>query len=220
MSNSTGGPGAHAGSKPARLVFHPLVPDRWTDLERLFGARGACGGCWCMWWRLAHAEFERGKGEGNRRALRRLVAAGEEPGLLAYAEDEPVGWVAVAPRPKLRRLERSRILAPVDDRPVWSVVCFFVTKSQRACGVSVRLLEAAAQHVQRRGGRIVEGYPSEPQGRLPEAFAYTGVASAFRQAGFVEVARRSPTRPIMRLEIAGPGGAAAGRRQGSRSSSR
>ncbi len=208
MAKSTQAAGARARPGRDALTFRALDAESWADLERLFGARGACGGCWCMWWRLARADFERGKGEANRRALRRLVAAGEEPGVIAYAGGEPVGWVALAPRERLRRLERSRVLAPVDERPVWSVVCFFVAKGHRDRGVSLRLLEAAVAHARRRGGRIVEGYPSEPRDRLPAAFAYTGLASVFRQAGFTEVARRSTTRPIMRLEIPGPRGAA------------
>ena len=146
------------GAAPAEtLTFRAVGPDRWDDLARLFGSRGACGGCWCMSWRRSRAEFERGKGAGNRRALRRIVAAGEEPGLIAYRGDEPIGWIAIAPRERYPRLAASRVLAPVDDRPVWSVTCFFVAKGQRGLGVSVRLLEAAVEHARRRGGRVVEG---------------------------------------------------------------
>jgi GNAT superfamily N-acetyltransferase len=184
------------------LAFHPLVPERWSDLERLFGARGACGGCWCMWWRLPRAEFARRKGQGNRRTLRRIVDTGDVPGILAYAGDEPVGWCSVAPRDDFPVLEHSRTLKRVDERPVWSVVCFFVARPFRRRGVSVRLLKAAADHVRRNGGELLEGYPVEPRTRaLPDAFAWTGLARAFRAAGFEEVARRSPSRPIMRLTV-------------------
>ena len=100
------------------FLVHPATPDRWHDLERLFGAKGACGGCWCMLWRLPRGEYDRGKGEGNRAAMRVLIAAGKAPGLLAYVGKEPVGWCAVAPRAVYPGLERSRILKPVDDRPV------------------------------------------------------------------------------------------------------
>ncbi len=185
------------------LDFHPLTPDRWRDLERLFGERGACGGCWCMWWRLTGKEFEAGKGEPNRRAMKKLVDAGAEPGILAYEGGEPVGWCALAPRASYGRLARSRILAPVDERPVWSVVCFFVDRRWRERGVSVALLEAAAAHARERGAELLEGYPVEPRkARAPAVFVYTGLAAAFRRAGFAEVARRSPTRPIMRRELA------------------
>lgn len=181
---------------------HPVTPDRWDDLERLFGPRGACGGCWCMWYRLTKREFDAGKGVGNRRAMRRIVAAGRTPGLLAYHRDEPVGWCSVAPRDEYVRLRTSRILKPVDDRPVWSVVCFFIAKAHRGRGVATGLLEAAVRYVQDSGGTIVEGYPVEPRkGKMPDAFVYQGLASSFRRAGFGEVARRSETRPIMRYVI-------------------
>ncbi len=185
-----------------QLDFHPLTPDRWADFESLFGERGACGGCWCMHWRLTHADYERQKGEANKQAMKALVASGEVPGLLAYADGRPVAWCAVAPRAAYPRLHRSRILKPVDDTPVWSVVCFFVDKACRHQGVSVRLLHAVCGYVKDRGGAVVEGYPVEPKKEtMPPAFAWTGLASAFVQAGFQECARRSETRPIMRYYL-------------------
>ena len=102
-------------------VFHPLTADRWMDLEALFGARGACGGCWCMTWRLPRARFEEGKGDGNRAAFRRRVRSGPPPGVLAYVEDEPAGWCAIAPRAEYEYLSRSRVLRAIDDRAVWAV---------------------------------------------------------------------------------------------------
>lgn len=184
------------------LEFHPLSPDRWADLERLFGEQGACGGCWCMWWRLSHREFEAQKGEGTRQALKAVVQSGEVPGILAYWKSQPVGWCAVAPRERFPRLARSRILRPVDNAPVWSIVCFFVDEAHRGRGVHAGLLRAAVEYVREQGGQIVEGYPVEPkEGRIAPTFAYHGLASAFRKAGFVEVARRSETRPIMRLVL-------------------
>jgi len=161
------------------LAIRPLTPARWKDLEALFGERGACGGCWCMFWRLQK---------------------GKPPGLIAYEGRTPIGWCAVAPRAQYPALARSRILQPVDGEPVWSVSCLFVARPYRKRGVSTRLLEAAADYARRRGGRIVEGYPVEPRGKVADAFVWTGLASAFRQAGFKEVARRSKTRPIMRRE--------------------
>jgi GNAT superfamily N-acetyltransferase len=181
------------------LVFHPVTPDRWTDLESLFGPRGACGGCWCMYWRLTHSEFNQFKGDSNRRFLKSIVDSGEVPGLLAYQAGVPVGWVSVEPRPAFSALERSRILKPVDEQPVWSVVCFFVARGSRRKGVTVALLKAAVEYARQQGAEIVEGYPVEPKdAKVPDPFVYTGLASAFRQAGFKEVLRRSGTRPIMR----------------------
>jgi GNAT superfamily N-acetyltransferase len=154
-----------------------------------------------MYWRLPRAAFTRGKGARNRRALNGLVASRACPGLMAYLGRQPIGWCAVAPRVEFPVLARSRILAPVDGTPVWSVVCLFVARPFRRRGVSVALLRAAVEHAQRRGARAVEGYPVEPRGgRVPDVFVWTGLASAFRRAGFREVARRSATRPIMRAE--------------------
>jgi len=185
------------------LEFHPLTRGRWVDVEQLFGQRGACGSCWCMWWRLARSDFMLQRGEMNRKAFKDLVDSGKVPGILAYAEGQPIGWCAVAPRETFPRLERSRILSRVDNKPVWSVVCFFVAKAFRRKGISVRLLTAAVDHVRKKGGKIVEGYPVEPKKdwASPDPFVYTGLFSAFRKAGFVEVARRSRTRPIMRYVL-------------------
>jgi GNAT superfamily N-acetyltransferase len=184
------------------LEFYPLTAERWADFEKLFGKRGACGGCWCMWWRLKRSEFERQKGEGNRKAIKRIVDSGEVPGILAYANGQAVAWCSVAPREAYPALERSRTLKRVDNKPVWSVVCFFVAKPFRGRGITLKLLRAAIEHVVKNGGKIVEGYPIEPKvGRIPDAFAYTGLVSTFRKAGFVEVASRSERRPIMRYII-------------------
>jgi len=186
----------------ARLALHPLTDERWGDLEKLFGERGACGGCWCMWWRLTRAEFEKKKGAPNKRAFRKIVRAGEEPGILAYAGDEPIGWCAIAPREMYPSLNRSRILKPVDDKPVWSITCFFIARPHRRRGVSVRLIDAAVKHARAHGAKIIEGYPVRPRKEsIPDAFAWTGVPSAFQRAGFREVLRRSPTRPIMRRRL-------------------
>jgi GNAT superfamily N-acetyltransferase len=184
------------------MQIYPLTRERWPDLEALFGERGAVGGCWCMWWRLKSSEFERRQGEENRQAFQALVDAGEVPGLLAYVAGKPVAWCSLAPRAKFPRLERSRILKPVDEQPVWSIVCFFVDKRYRNQGMMVKLLQAAIDYVRQQGGHVVEGYPVEPKtDPMPAAFAYTGLASAFKKAGFVECLRRSETRPIMRFYI-------------------
>ncbi|HEY6194817.1 MAG TPA: GNAT family N-acetyltransferase, partial [Candidatus Eisenbacteria bacterium] len=188
-----------AAATDRRIV--PLTPSRWPDLERLFGARGACGGCWCMWMRLPIAEFRRGKGAGNRRALRTLVAR-RPPGLLAYEAGEPVGWVAVGPRDEYLRLANSRVLEPVAGERVWAAPCFFVKTTHRGRGLTAALIEAAAAYAKRRGAWSVEGYPSANRAeRQPPAFVYTGFESTFRRAGFTEIARRSPTRPILRRAL-------------------
>jgi GNAT superfamily N-acetyltransferase len=169
------------------------------DVERLFGERGACGGCWCMVWRLERRAWESGKGERNKLAFKKLVTDNARPGVVAYLGRDPIGWCAIAPRRAYSHLARSRVLAPVDDQAVWSVSCLFVARPYRRAGVSIRLLSAAAEMAFARGARIVEGYPQQPtMAKTPDAFVWTGLPAAFRRAGFREVARRSKTRPIMR----------------------
>jgi GNAT superfamily N-acetyltransferase len=190
------------------VEIHPLTPGRWDDLVALFGERGACGGCWCMWWRLPKREFEAQRaverGAPNRVALRRLVDEGAPTGLLAYLDGQPVGWCAVAPREQLPRLGNSRTLRGPDEDGVWSVPCLFVARPYRRRGVSVALLRAAAAFAAAHGARVTEGYPVEARtARMPDTFAWTGLASAFAAAGYREVMRRSPSRPIMRRD-AGP----------------
>jgi GNAT superfamily N-acetyltransferase len=182
----------------SRFAFHPATAERWQDLTELFGARGACGGCWCMTWRRPRSEFNANKGEGNRRALHALVKREIAPGVLAYAEGKAVAWCAIAPRTEYPALERSRVLRPVDDQPVWSISCLFVRKACRRQGLSSQLIAAAVEFAKTNGAKVVEGYPQVVEGSLPDAFVWTGLESSFLKAGFVEVARRSPKRPILR----------------------
>jgi len=195
--------------RAAKAEIHQLTPDRWPDLVQLFGPRGACAGCWCMFPRRTGAEGKT-SGEPNRRAFKRIVDSGTPPGLLAYAGGEPVGWIAIAPRAEYHRYERSRTLAPVDDQPVWSVPCFFISRAGRGQGLSVQLLRAACAFAAARGATIVEGYPVDTRGkRYAPTFAWHGVVATFERAGFREVARRSPTRPIMRRAVRAPRAGAA-----------
>ena len=128
--------------------------------------------------------------------------SGKEMGLLAYDDGEAIGWCAIAPRSEYSRLARSRVLKPVDDKEVWSIVCFFIRSAHRKKGVSAGLLKAAVEFAAENGAKIVEGYPIEPKtDTYPPVYAWTGFACAFKKAGFKEVERRSPTRPIMRIEV-------------------
>jgi GNAT superfamily N-acetyltransferase len=151
---------------------------------------------------MKRAEFKARKGDKNKKAFRKIVASGEVPGIIAYSDGEPVGWCALAPRAKYPLLQTSRVMAPVDSEPVWSVTCFFVARPFRGKGITIKLLKAAVAYAQKQGARIIEGYPVDPKkGRMADAFVYTGLAPAFRSAGFVEVLRRSETRPIMRYTV-------------------
>ena len=202
-SRAGAAPGTAQGGARPTFAFHPATADRWRDVEKLFGPRGACAGCWCMWARLPGGDYRAGLGDSNKRALKRLVGSQEPPGILAYADGEPAAWCGLWPRAGFRRLEKSKVLAPVDERPVWSVVCFYVARPYRRQGLSGRLLREAVRHAAARGATIVEGYPTDTEKKSADAFVWTGLASAFERAGFREVARRSPTRPIMRRVIRG-----------------
>ena len=155
-----------------------------------------------MAWRRSKKEFDEAKGEGNRAQMRKLAKRGDDIGVLAFDGDIPVGWCAVAPREKYVRLEKSRVLKPVDAKPVWSVSCFFVAKAYRRKGLSVRLLKAAVDFAASRGATIVEGYPVVPvDDKMPDVFAWTGILSSYLKAGFVEEKRNSPSRPIVRFYL-------------------
>jgi GNAT superfamily N-acetyltransferase len=182
--------------------FYPVTKENWRDFEILFGDKGACAGCWCMYWRVKSSLWEKQKGKPNKRAMKKIIYSGNIPGIIAYHRSEPVGWCSVAPREEFSRLDNSRILKPVDEKPVWSVVCFFIHKNFRKQGLSTALLNAAKKYVKSNGGKILEGYPVEPKiDKMPDAFAWTGISAAFETAGFKEIARRSETRPIMRYYL-------------------
>jgi GNAT superfamily N-acetyltransferase len=195
-------------SKPKKPTFtwHPLTPDRFSDLQTLFGPHGACGGCWCMTWRLSRQEFHEGKGATNEARFHLAVMTGPPPGVLLYHEHEPVAWCAIAPREDYPALERSRVMARVDDQPVWSVSCFFVRKDWRGKGLTVELLDAATEFAKSQGATIVEGYPSVTSKRYADAFVWTGLDSAFIKAGFAEAVKRSPARKIMRKYLTAKAG--------------
>lgn len=188
--------------------FHTLTRDRWNDFETLFGPRGACAGCWCMWWRLRRSEWEANGNIGNRQAMKEIVDAGREPGVLAYDGGSPIGWCAVAPREEYGALERSRVLKRIDAKPVWSITCFFVLRPHRRRGVTADLVQAAVDHARARGALLIEAYPIEPGSRkVPAVYAYTGFASTFRKAGFRPMAhpagRRAIWRKALRVRSAG-----------------
>jgi len=185
-----------------QIGYFPLTPDRWDDLETLFGERGACGGCWCMWWKLSRAEWTAGKGTKNKNALKKIVESGISPGIIAYDGAQPVGWCALEPRENYPVLTRSRSFTPIDNQPVWSITCFFIKNTHRRKGLSVALLKAAAKYAKKKRAKLLEGYPSVVhKDNVPGPFIWTGTESAFKKAGFVEVARPSASRRIMRRSL-------------------
>lgn len=179
------------------LTTKPLSPELWPAFEALFGGKGACGGCWCMSWRVEKGErWEALKGEKAKARMRALVRDGKAEGLLAFVGEEPVGWCAIGPRTSYAKLDRAPSLACDDAADVWSLPCFFIRRDHRGEGVATRLLKDALVYVRKRGGRIVEGYPARPygDGKLPAAFAWTGVPSLFEKAGFQVLTRGSKLR--------------------------
>ena len=178
----------------------------WARLEELFGARGACGGCWCMVWRLERKAWEAGRGERNRRALKRLVENGAS-GVLALAGGRAVGWCSVGPRAEFVALESKPSLATDWDERTWSVTCFFVTKEWRKRGLGKRMLDVAVALARKRGASRIEGYPVPPPkagGELPGAFAWTGLPQVFEGCGFERLANAPGKRPIYARSLARP----------------
>ncbi|HEY3354865.1 MAG TPA: GNAT family N-acetyltransferase [Polyangia bacterium] len=181
------------------VTTRPLTPGDWPAVATLFGEHGACGGCWCMWWRMPrHGQaWQDAKGEPNRRALEELVRGGRQHAILALLGDAPAGWCSFGPRESFPYLTRSRALARQAPEGTWSVVCFFVAARYRGQGLGTLLLDAAAARALALGATEVEGFPVVPHAdRIPAAFAYTGLPAQFTAAGFKPTRRAGDARPI------------------------
>jgi GNAT superfamily N-acetyltransferase len=182
--------------------FASLTPRRWKDLAALFGRRGACAGCWCMFWRLTREQYRTSTNERNRRAFRRLVESGAPTGIIAYDASGPIGWCSVAPRGQFKSLATSKNFGPVDDAPAWSITCFYIAPRARRTGLARRLLIEALAYARKRGAELVEGYPVEVKGtKVSSGHLWHGSLSMFETAGFREVARRLADRPIVRRRL-------------------
>lgn len=195
---------AGAGRTPPIRV-RDLRRDDWPVIERLFGEKGACGGCWCMWWRVPRGGklWEDSKGAKNKRTFKRLLSAGKVLGCLAFVDDEPVGWCCVGPRSDFPRLERTKALKTDWDKRTWSVTCFYIKAGFRGKGVASALLPKAVALAKRKGARVVEGYPVRPKTdkSIPAAFAWTGIPGLFERCGFGNVATPNGSRDIYQLNI-------------------
>ncbi|MFL5799471.1 MAG: GNAT family N-acetyltransferase [Actinomycetota bacterium] len=180
---------------------HPVTKDRWPDLLELFD-QPIVRTCFCMFYRKTGAGT--GVGAENRRAMKKLVDDGTVPGLIGYEDGVPVGWVSLGPREDYSKLRRSPIMKPVDDRPVWSIVCFFVDRRARGRGVSERLLRAAVDHARSLGVRLLEAYPVDRDEPSHPDDMFFGAKAMYDRAGFTEVARRKPARPVVRMSLPPP----------------
>ena len=191
------------------LEIHPLTLDRFSDIAALFEEGGDAKWCWCTYFRFRGRDWTNSTASGNRAALEDLATRDPAPGLVAYRDGRAIGWVSLGPRPDFERLAYSKVLAPVDDRPVWSIVCFVVSRRARGAGVASALLAAAIEFARDRGATTLEAYPVDTAGeRIASANAYHGTVAMFERSGFSIVERRqwnatSPVRPIVRLELVG-----------------
>ena len=191
--------GSENGIKVNKLVFKPLTIDTWDKFVQLFGKRGACCDCWCMYYRLSKVEWEAGKADnGNKNAMHRLVNENKPAGILAFFEDEAVAWAAFAPREDFIRFEKSRVHKRIDNKPVWSVPCFFIKKEFRRKGVTSELIKEIIKYAGENSIKIIEAYPSVTAGESPEAFLWTGLYKTFEQAGFKIVDQKSKNKPMVR----------------------
>jgi len=186
----------------ARVDYRPLTSEYWEDFLSVMGPKGGDAGCFCMFYRQKSSVFSEMAGEANRALMKEIVDSGAVPGLIGYRDGAPVGWVQVGPREWYGRLERSRVTKPLDDREAWAITCFVIPKEHRRSGVSKDLLLAAVDYAKSQGVDLVEGYPVEPRTEaVPDFWSWMGFASIFQACGFEEVARRSETRPFMRLDL-------------------
>jgi GNAT superfamily N-acetyltransferase len=185
----------------------PLTPARWGDLEAVFNAKGCsvARGCWCMYYRVsgkgAYARPGEDQRARSRRALASLAAKDPPPGLIGYRGKTPVGWISLGPREDYAKLEKSPVMKPLDDQPVWSIVCFVVPSQFRQQGVARELLAGAIAYARKRGVRLLEAYPVDKDEPAGNDGSWFGSKRMFDEARFREVARRRADRPFMRLRL-------------------
>lgn len=197
---------AGSAGLPATLDIQPLIPSRWRDFVVLFSRPGlsVARGCYCMCYRRS-GRYERPPGmtysEANKRALKALVDRGVVPGLLGYANGRPVGWVSLGPREDYAKLKRSQVMKAVDDKPVWSIICFVVDPAARHRGVAEAMLRGAVAWAGKHGVTLLEAYPCDKPGKASDDSMWFGAKSMFDRAGFIEVARRKPMRPVVRKKL-------------------
>ncbi|SDN63883.1 N-acetyltransferase [Polaromonas sp. JS666] len=191
-----------------KLTVSPLTPERWPDLETLFNAKGCsvARGCWCMFYRRSGARGPLPAGttaaQANRAELKKLTRGDTPPGLIGYRGKLPVGWVSLGPREDYAKLQRSPVMKPVDDKPVWSIICFVVPSEHRGQGVARALLDGAIAYAKKQGVTLLEAYPVDKPGRAQDDAMWFGAKSMYDDAGFEEVARRKPQRPVVRIKPA------------------
>jgi GNAT superfamily N-acetyltransferase len=183
-----------------QLSFEPLTKKNWNKFVQLFGDKGACGNCWCMYYRLSKADFNEGKAEdGNKNAMKEIVWGGHPAGIMALFDGQPIAWAAFAPREDFIKLAKSRVHKPIDNNRIWSIPCFFIDKNFRRNGLSVELVKGVISYASQNGIKIIEAYPTIPTTeKLPDSFLWIGLLKTFERAGFKIVDRTSKNRPMVR----------------------
>ena len=189
------------------VAISPLTPDLWPDFEDLFGKQGACYGCWCTHFRLAPAARRDNDRERNKEQIRARIAAGPPPGLLAFADDEAVGWMQIGPRhdvPEFNNAGRgSAPLDPADasDPGVWAISCFFLRSRVRGTGLTHRLVEEGIAFARQGGARFVEACPMTQSRSTRSIGLFVGSTRVFEKAGFLPMVERKAGRPLMRYVL-------------------
>jgi GNAT superfamily N-acetyltransferase len=182
-----------------------LSPELWHDFEKLFGSNGACGGCWCMSWRIEkHEKWKDIKGDIAKKRMQEMIATGKARGLLAYVGDEPVGWCSFDRRTEYSRLDRAPSLKCDDAEQVWSIPCFFIKRGYRGKSIGTMLMQQALKSIAGHGGKVAEGYPASPLKngeRTPDAFAWTGTLRMFEKNGFAKADAKSTGKIRMRRSL-------------------
>jgi hypothetical protein len=185
-----------------KLSFASLSSANWKEFETLMGEKGGCGNCWCMYFRLPYKDFQANKPDGNKKLMKQLVNKGMPLGLIASINNEPVGWIALAPREDYMRMENSRSFKRIDDKPVWSITCFFIKKAFRHVGLSSELIKGAVDLAKKKKIKTLEAYPAIPYAeKVPHPFLWVGVLSSFIKNGFSIVQQNSKSRAMVRIEL-------------------
>ena len=161
----------------------PVTPDRFEDFADVINPNRRATHCWCLSHRLRGSEIEE-LGHGDREQAMRQLCEREPPGVVTYQDGVPVGWCSIGPRAQIPRLAGSTLIRPVDDVPVWSIICVVVRGGHRRKGVTAQLIEGAVQYAAGRGAPAVEAYPVDPEGRMDTTMAFVGTRPMFERAGF------------------------------------
>lgn len=184
------------------ISVQELTSRNWKQYEELMGEKGGCGNCWCMYFRIPTKEFQENKPHGNKKLMKQLVNKNKPVGLIAYLKKQPVGWIALAPREDYMKIENSRVFKRIDDKPVWSISCFFIKREYRHKGLSQQLIKGAVDFARRKKLKTLEAYPAIPYAeKVPHPFLWVGVLSSFLKNGFTIVKQNSKSRAMVRLEL-------------------